>query len=83
MASEDSQKKQSMALPKEGEQGISAVSQGRRSRVSQTAKSAKSRFSIAETSVYGSEKKRRKQGTHNERTREYLGLNKKKKKSKA
>lgn len=51
--------------------------------MSQTAKSAKSRMSLAETSVYGSEKKRRKQGTHNERTREYLGLNKKKKKSRA
>ena len=48
-------------MPKEGEQGgLSVVSTGKKSQ----AKSSKSRVSVGDaTSVYGSEKKRRKQGT--------------------
>lgn len=50
-----------MALPKEGEQrGLSVVSTGKKSQ----AKSSKSKVSVGgETTVYGSEKKRRRQGT--------------------
>jgi len=61
MGSDDSGKKQSMAIPKDGEQGgLSVVSVGKKSQ----AKSSKSKVSVGgETTVYGSEKKRRRQGT--------------------